>query len=132
MTQKKPRKKDEEILQQTIMSYLSFHARKYNFIYFAPMNEMIMAILTRFRVPKEQCYRIMSFLRKMGWLPGVSDIVLGHAGKMYCMELKTEIGVQSKAQILFMNNVRRTDVEYEIVRSFEECENQMHLWGIIQ
>ena len=122
----------EDQIQQQIVSYLSFHARKYNFIFFAPMNEAVMMVLKKFRIPDNKIYQIMAWLRKMGFLPGLSDLVLGHQGKMYCMELKTETGRQSKAQILFETNCKKTGIEYEIVRSLDGAINQMHLWGIIQ
>ena len=131
MTQKKARKKEEEILQQKIMSYFSSICVKYDFIYFCPMNEIVMSILTRFRVPQDKIAMIMNFLKKMGWLPGVSDIVIGCKGKMFCMELKTQIGKQSKAQILFETNCKRAGIPYMLVRSFEQCRSVLFMWNII-
>ena len=128
---KKPRRKDEEILQQQIMSYFSSISRRYNFIYFAPMNEIVMSILTKFRVPQKQIAMIMSFLRKMGWLPGVSDIIIGHNGNMYAMELKTPIGKQSKGQILFEENCKRAGIPYMLVRSLKQCQDCLVMWGIV-
>ena len=126
----KPLKEDK--IQQQIISYLSFHARKYNFIFMAPMNEAAMSVMNRFKIPKQSQYMFTAFMRKMGFLPGVSDIMILKDGRVYCMELKTLSGTQQKSQILFQENCERTGVPYEIVRSLDGCQNQMHLWGIIQ
>ena len=80
----------ESQIQQQIIGYLSFYARKHKFIYFAPMNEGFKMIMTMFKVPPKTVAIIMNFLMKMGFLPGVTDIIIGHNGKMYCMELKTK------------------------------------------
>jgi hypothetical protein len=88
-------------------------------------------IMKKFRVPQQSQYRIMAWLSKMGFLPGVSDIVIGHQGKMFCMELKTEIGKQSKGQILFETNCKKTFIDYRVVRSLDQCKSVMFEWGII-
>lgn len=126
----RPLKEDQ--IQQQIIAYLSFYGRKYNFIFFSPMNEGFQMIMNKFGVPKNSQYRITAWLRKMGFLPGVSDIVIMHSGQSYCMELKTPKGVQLDSQKLFEKNCKRTGVPYEIVRSLDECQNQMRLWGIVQ
>lgn len=129
--QRKPRKKNEEILQNQIVSYLSFYARKYNFIYFAPMNEMTAMLLSKFRVSMQTIAMINSWMGKMGFIKGVSDLVIGHNGKMYCVELKTLLGKQSKGQVIFQANAERTNIQYAVVRSFEEMKEKMKEWGII-
>ena len=96
------------------------------------MNEAAMMIMRRLRVPQKTVSIMMSWMGKMGFLPGVSDIIIGHMGKMYCMELKTEVGTQSKNQILFEANCNKTFIEYKVVRSLDECINQLRLWGIVQ
>lgn len=121
----------EDQIQQQIISYLSFYARKCNFVFFAPCNEGFLMIMKKFKVPQKSQYMIMAWLSKMGFLPGVSDIVIGCNGLMYAMELKTLTGKQSKGQILFEDNCKRCGIEYELVRSLDECVDQMRLWGII-
>jgi len=63
-------------------------------------------------------------------LPGVSDLVIGFGGKMFCVELKTKIGVQSDNQKLFMKNCHKADVVYVVVRSFEEFQGYLTYWGM--
>jgi Fe2+ transport system protein B len=121
----------EDIIQQQIIGFLSVMARKYNFIFFAPCNEGFLMIMKKFRVPQKSQYAIMSWLRKMGFLPGVSDLIIGWNGKMFTMELKTDIGKQSKNQILFETNCKKTSIDYRIVRSVKQCQDVMYEWGIL-
>jgi hypothetical protein len=121
----------EDKIQQQIISYLSAMAGRYNFIFFAPMNEMASMILNKFRVPQKTVFMITSWMRKMGFLPGVSDLIIGHKGKMFAMELKTATGKQSKGQLLFEKNCQKTGIPYEVVRSLDGAINCMRLWGII-
>lgn len=122
----------ESNLQENICNYLSMICRRWGFIYFAPMNETAMMILKMFKVSEKKCYAIMNWLKKMGFLPGVSDIIIGHNGKMFCMELKLpdeKKHVQKKSQILFEDGCKRAGVEYRIVRSLEECSIVLKRWG---
>lgn len=130
MVKKKKRKNDEEILQQHCIAYLSWVANRCNIISFAPINEIVMLLFKRYKVPDKAGYAIISFLKKMGWLPGVSDLVIGFGGKMFCVELKTKIGTQSDNQKLFMKNCHKADVVYVVVRSFEEFQGYIKYWGM--
>ena len=121
----------ESDLQQQIIGYLSAMSRKYNFIFFAPCNEGFMMIMKRFKVPEKIQYAIMAWLSKMGFTPGVSDIIIGHNGKMYCPELKTKTGVQSKNQKIFQANAERTNIDYVLIRSLKQLQDKMYEWGII-
>jgi hypothetical protein len=112
--------------------------QRWGFIYFAPMNEGVMMVLKMFKVPEKTCYRIIGWMRKMGFLPGVSDIIIGHNGKMFCMEIKLpdqdgkKPHVQKPSQIIFEKNCHRSGVEYRIVRSLEECTACLKYWGIVE
>ena len=121
----------EDIIQQQIIGFLSVMARKYNFIFFSPMNEAAMMIMRRMRVPQKTISIMMSWMSKMGFLPGVSDIIIMQAGKVYCLELKNETGRQLKSQILFQTNCKRCGIPYEIARSLKGAQDLMHMWGII-
>jgi hypothetical protein len=126
----------EDKIQQQIIGYLSFMARKYNFIFFAPLPESAMTAMTRCRASVKDKAITKNHMSKMGFLPGVSDIIIFHHEKAYCMELKqkdtdTKKFVQQKDQILFENNCKKTGIPYEVVRSLDGAINQLHLWGII-
>ena len=125
----------ESNLQEQICNYLSMICRRWNFIYFSVPNETLMTVLKAFRIDKNTCFKLLSHFKKMGMTPGVSDIIIGHDGKMYCMELKLpdtdkKKYEQSNNQIIFEANCHRAGIEYVIVRSYEEAVRQMRIWGI--
>ena len=127
----------EDIIQQQIISYLSFNARKYNFIYFAPLPESTMTAMTRLRASAKDKAITRNHMSKMGFLPGVSDIIIAWKSQMFCMELKqkdtdTKKFTQQKDQIRFQENCEKINVPYVVVRSLDECVLQMKRWSIIQ
>jgi hypothetical protein len=133
---RKPVPLKEDKIQQQIISYLSFHAQKYNFIFFSVPNETLMTVLTAFRIDKNTCFRLLSHFKKMGMTPGVSDLIIMKDGKSYCMELKrpdtaTKKYTQSKNQIIFEQKCIKTGVPYEVVRSLDMAVNCLHLWGVL-
>lgn len=71
-----------------------------------------------------------AFMSKMGFLPGVSDIIIGHGGRMYCLEFKVGPGKQSKGQKLFESNCRKCGIEYRVAWSYEHVMEIMGEWGI--
>ena len=89
-------------------------------------------IMNRFKVPQKAQYMIMAFMSKMGFLPGVSDIIIGHDGKMYCLELKVGNNEQSKGQKLFEANCVKCGIEYRVAWSYEEVMEIMRGWGIVK
>ena len=121
----------ESQIQQNIITYLSLIASQYKFVFFSVPNEGIMSILIAFKVPKVTCFKIISHFKKMGLLPGTSDIVIVHKGLAYCLEVKTDTGTQSKNQILFMRNILSAGGKYEIVHSVKDVQLVLEMWGIM-
>lgn len=122
----------ESHIQQQIVQTLSLYAERYNFVYFAPMNENLISTLIMAKIPKDRRMRIYNHALKMGFQPGVSDILIFHDGKVFCMELKTSTGAQSKNQKIFMNNVLKADVDYAVVRSVDDALDVLRVWGVIE
>lgn len=127
----------ESNLQQSIIQMFSMICRQHNFIYFSVPNESLMTVLSAFRIDKNTCFRLLSHFKKMGMTPGVSDLIIGHNGKMYCMELKLpnidkKEYKQSKAQLLFEANCRKTYIDYVVVRSTGEAMEALKGWGIVE
>ena len=89
-------------------------------------------IMKKFKVPQKSQYMIMAWLSKMGFLPGVSDIIIMQNGKVFCLELKTDTGAQLKSQILFEKNCKKTGIPYEIARNLDQCIGCLRLWGVVQ
>lgn len=63
--------------------------------------------------------------KTMGVYPGVSDFILLHAGRAYCIELKNSIGVQSKVQKEWEEAVKNQGFYYVVVRSLEEFKSEI-------
>ena len=58
-------------------------------------------------------------LKAIGLLPGVADITILWKGKTYFVELKTETGKQSKAQIKWQETITENGFEYNLIRTVE-------------
>ena len=117
--------------QTAICQYLSMIARQKKFIYFSVPNESLMMVLTIFKIPKQTRYQIVIFFKKMGLLPGVSDIIIIHKGKAYGLEVKTDTGTQSPDQILFEKRMIECGGKYEIARGVEDVVKVLKEWGIV-
>ena len=74
-----------------------------------------------FSVPNESENKNENIYKKsIGLLSGVSDLIVVLPNKIIFVEVKTEIGKQSKNQISFENDVKNLGFEYILVRSKEE------------
>lgn len=122
----------ENQIQQNTIEYLSIMANIHNFIFFAPMNEGFMMIMTMFKVPKSSRYKIINFLKKMGMLPGVADLQIIKDGKSYFIELKTDTGELSNSQVLFQDACNRTHTPYVVCRSVDDVRMVLVKWGVVR
>jgi len=121
----------ESQIQQNICTFLSLIAYQTGIVYFSVPNEGIMSVLIAFKVPKVTCFKIVNHFKKMGLLPGTSDIIIIYRGMAYCLEVKKPGEKQSKDQILFMRNVIASGGRYEIVYSLDDAKKQLIKWGIL-
>ena len=62
-------------------------------------------------------------LKMMGLVAGVSDMLLIYKGTVYCLELKTEYGYQSKSQKDWERRVRAQGVMYKVIYNFEQFKS---------
>ena len=106
-------------------------AHKTGIVYFSVPNEGIMTVLMMFKVPKVTCYKIISYFKKLGLLPGTNDLVLVHRGMYYGLEVKTAVGIQSHEQTLFQKNIIKAGGKYEVVRGIEDVQRVLKMWGIL-
>lgn len=130
--------KPETRLQISIVEMLSIYSQRYGFLFFAVPNE---GFLTAWfasggadsgRGKKGvKMNAMLTSLKKMGMTPGVSDLVIGCDGKMFCLEVKGDKGVQSENQVRFQQWCERTGVPYEVVRSVDETLGVLKRWGVV-
>lgn len=62
-------------------------------------------------------------LKATGTMPGVSDLIVVLDSKVLFIELKTDIGKQSDAQIIFETKITNLNHEYILIRNEEEFKN---------
>jgi len=82
-------------------------------------------------LPKSALFGMLTKFKKMGMTPGFSDLVIGWQGRMFCMEVKSEKGVQSDGQRTFQQWCASCGTPYRVVRSLDEAQQVMVEWGII-
>jgi hypothetical protein len=107
--------KPENKIQQECLIYL---AQKYpdNIIHSIP-NEI------PYPLPAQIMGKIISLLESFGMLKGAPDLIM-HApnGICYCIEIKTETGKQSLAQIQFQKRIEKINGNYIVVKSLEQLK----------
>ena len=59
-------------------------------------------------------------LKATGTLRGASDLIVNFPGKSVYIEVKTDTGVQSDAQIDFQNRIEDLGMDYHVVRSVSD------------
>ena len=120
----------ESTIQQQIIEYLSIVAQRHNIIYFAPLNESAMMILKMFKVPETTCYKIISFLKKMGMIAGIPDLWIGFEGKAFFIEVKKPGGKASATQKLIHKALKRCGFETFVLDNIEDAKKIID--GIIE
>ena len=117
----------ESIIQQQICDYLS----AVGVFYFSVLNETAIMILKMFHIPDAVSYRITSFLKKMGLLPGIPDICVLANNTCYFLEVKNETGKPSKQQLIIHKALTDKGYKVAIVRSVEDVKIILTVWSVI-
>ena len=117
--------KDESILQIMIVEYLSIIAVKNNFLFFSIPNEGFMLSSGK------KDFALNVTLKKMGMTPGIPDLCIIKNGKAHFLECKTEIGKQSKIQIIIEKKIKDCQSTYDIVRSIIDVKKVLEKYEII-
>jgi hypothetical protein len=118
----------ESDLQQQICSYLSAN----NIFYFAPLNETAMMLLKAFHVPQQTCYKIISFLKKMGLVPGMPDIIILKNLTAYFIECKIGNNTLSDQQEIIHRRIHDDGYHCAVVYSLEEAVGYFKAWGVVK
>lgn len=83
----------------------------------------VMSGLQYFSPKDTRRFGFISHHNKMGYVKGQSDLILLLPNRVVFVELKTEIGRQSKEQKIFEAKVRELGFEYCVWRSLEDARN---------
>ena len=66
----------------------------------------------------------------MGAKPGVQDLFLIYAGQFHGIELKTETGRLSTAQVICHADIGAAGGKVAVIRSLDQLKAQLEEWGI--
>jgi len=122
--------KPETTLQILIVETLSILAARHKFVFLSVPNEAYQLGMAAKAATTRDHARMMT-LKKMGLTPGVSDLIVLHNGRAFCLEVKTGTGRQSAAQVTFQTAVERIGVPYQVVRSVDEAIEMLITWEVI-
>lgn len=70
--------------------------------------------------------------KEMGVLAGVSDLILFHGGRLFCLELKDEKGRPTEAQLRFQSDVARQGAYTSIADGVDRAIRTLELWGLLR
>lgn len=79
------------------------------------------------RTPREA-----SLFKAMGVRAGASDLILVHASKIYALELKTEIGRASEAQMEFLSDIDRAGAFTAMPAGLDAALATLKAWGLLR
>jgi hypothetical protein len=118
----------ESTLQQQICSYLSAQ----HIFYFAPLNETAMMIMKIFKVPENIRHKILAFLKKMGMIPGMPDIIILKNLSVYFLELKVGKNDLSDQQKIIHRKIYDDGYKVATVYTLEEAIGYLKIWGVVR
>lgn len=118
----------ESEIQRQIVDYLSMSARRERLVFFSVPNE---GTIAGFSANRGKAFAIVNALKNMGMTPGVADLVICKAGRVFMLEIKTDKGRQSVTQKAFEQACRNAEIPYNIVRSLDEALSTLRLWRVL-
>ena len=116
----------ESDIQQQVVEFCRLHEQRCNFLFFSVANEAMGRSKSGAGIGR------MMRLKRMGLRSGVADLVFVKYGRAYFLELKAAKGVMSDTQKMFQMDAWRVDSFYSVAHSFEEAENTLRLWRIVE
>jgi hypothetical protein len=68
----------------------------------------------------------------LGVCPGVADLILLHDGRAFALELKTERGRPTAAQMQFISDFRAAGGEASIAGGLDQALRILETWGLLR
>jgi hypothetical protein len=68
----------------------------------------------------------------LGVRAGVPDVIAIHRGEVFALELKTEHGKATSAQLQAIEDIRRAGGHAEICRGIDHALVQLETWGLLR
>lgn len=73
-----------------------------------------------------------AIMKSMGTLPGVSDLLLFHDGRLYALELKAEGGRASEHQLKFLSDIDRAGAYTAMPTGLNAALATLEAWGLLK
>tara|TARA_R110002126_G_scaffold70288_5_gene177052 strand:+ start:1402 stop:1773 length:372 start_codon:yes stop_codon:yes gene_type:complete len=71
-------------------------------------------------------------LKRQGVIAGAADLMLLDCGKLYCLELKTEVGKQSAVQEKFAGRIETAGGEYICAYGLKQALEELWRIGVLK
>jgi VRR-NUC domain len=71
-------------------------------------------------------------LKAMGVRAGVSDLILFHSGRLYCLEIKAKGGRASEEQLAFISDIDRAGAYTALATGLDACLATLEAWGLLR
>ena len=68
----------------------------------------------------------------LGVRPGVADLILLHGGRAFALELKTDDGRPTAAQMQFMSEFRAAGGEASVANGLDQALRTLETWGLLR
>jgi hypothetical protein len=73
-----------------------------------------------------------AILKSLGVVAGVPDLLIVHAGRLYCLELKSERGRLSPAQIQTHEQLQRAGAHVAVAHGIDAALAQLTAWELLR
>jgi hypothetical protein len=68
----------------------------------------------------------------LGVVPGAPDLLLWHGGRSFALELKSEDGRTTEAQVEMLTRLKDAGVHTAVVHSIDEAVGCLEMWGLLR
>lgn len=73
-----------------------------------------------------------SRFKAMGVRAGVSDLILFHRGRLFCLEIKAQGGRASEEQLAFIHEIDAAGAFTALATGLDACLATLESWGLIK
>jgi hypothetical protein len=121
------RRRDEEIIHRAVVDHLRARGVPGLVWWHTPNGARLGGRRNKRGVP----IQALRF-KELGVRAGVSDLILLHRGRMFALELKTESGRPTEAQMEFVSNVNSAGGFATIASGIDQALKVLKTWGLVR
>jgi hypothetical protein len=113
------RARPEDQIQRAVIAHFAVRGAPGVFVFHPPNGG--------YRKPTEA-----AILKGMGVHPGLPDVIAVKGGQVYAIELKTENGRPTSAQLQAIEELRAAGARVEICHGLDRALAQLEAWGLLR